>query len=132
MLAFDSQGKEEFAPKAVQYDGADNSLDVLKDAEVRNVALILKEQGIDPIIELTDAYNARDEDPESINYGKFLMPPVERRALMKELLKYVHPQLKSIDHQGNGGGNKVIVVLQMPDGSQSVKEVEARGKQIDV
>lgn len=97
----------------------------------RDVSQILEEAGIEPLDELLAMYNERVDDPGSKDHGKFVMSPGERRALMKELLKYKHPQLKSVEHTGNGGDNRVVVVLQMPDGTQKSHAVEARGKVID-
>lgn len=92
---------------------------------------ILEAEGIDPVKELLDAYNERVDDPGSPDHGKFVMSPGERRSLMRELLKYTHPQLKSVDHSGTID-NKLTVVLRMPDGTTHAKDVEQRGKPIDV
>ena len=94
------------------------------------VADILAEANIDPVKELLDAYNERIDDPGSPDHGKFVMSPGERRALMKEMLKYTHPMLKSVEHTGMGD-NKIVVVLNMPDGSMKTQEIEARGKVIN-
>jgi len=91
---------------------------------------ILISQDLDPAAELLRMYNEREEDINSPDYGKFVMKPNERRHLMLELLKYTHPQLKSIDHKGMTN-NAVTVILNMPDGTQSHKQVESRGKVID-
>lgn len=96
----------------------------------REIQRILEEAGIDPVAELIAAYNERVDDPLSPDNGKFVMAPHERRTLMKEMLKYTHPQLKAVEHTGTDD-KRITVVLQMPDGSRSSQEVQARGKVID-
>lgn len=95
------------------------------------VSQILENAGINPVQELVDAYMEREDDPMSDNFGKFKMSPGERRSLMKEMLKYTHPQLKNIDHSGTVD-NRITVIIKMPDGSMSSQDVAQRGKPIDV
>lgn len=106
----------------------------LTDGEGKSLSIsdVLAQHDINPIDELLRMYNERVEDPNSPDNGKFVMAPPERRALMKELLKYTHPQLKAVEHKGNAGGNQIVVVLKMPDGSVQHKEFEQRGKVVDV
>ena len=87
---------------------------------------ILERHDIEPIEELITMYHERDEE------GKFVMSPAERRSLMKELLKYKHPQLKAVEHKGRPEDNRITVVIQMPDGSRAATQVEQRGKVVDV
>jgi hypothetical protein len=95
------------------------------------VAEILKREQIDPIEELLTMYNERDEDPDSPNYGKFVMSRAERVSLMKEIMRYQHPTLKAVEHKGNVADQKITVVLMMPDGSQHHKNVAQRGEVLD-
>lgn len=106
--------------------------EVPTEEEQKTVSAILEKAGINPVEELVRMYEEKVDDPEDPNFGKFVMSPGERRALMKEMLKYTHPQLKSVEHTGNGADNKLVVVLQMPNGEERAQEVEKRGKVIDV
>jgi hypothetical protein len=95
------------------------------------ISQILEKHDIDPVEELITMYNERNEDPESPDYGKFVMSRSERVSLMKEILKYQHPTLKAVEHKGNADDKRVTVVLMMPDGSTHRNDVEQRGKVID-
>lgn len=86
------------------------TLSSLTEKRVHDISAVLSAAGIDPVQELIDAYNERDDE------GKFVMSAQERRSLMKELMKYTHPQLKAVDHSGTID-KRVVVVLEMPDGS---------------
>lgn len=97
----------------------------------RTVGDILEEAGIDPTEELIEMYNRRIEDPNSPDHGKFAMSQSERVSIMRELLKYQHPTLKAVEHTGNTEDNRIVVVLQMPDGSRTQQHVESRGKVTD-
>lgn len=82
---------------------------------------ILDRNKLDPVQELIDMYHDRDED------GELTMKRGERIALMKELMKYVHPQKKTTDGGNRGQGN-LVVVLNMPDGSQDQRVLDVRSK----
>jgi len=96
------------------------------------VSQILEQHGIDPVEELIAMYNERVEDPNSPDYGKFVMSRSERVSLMKEILRYQHPTLKAVEHKGNADDRRVTVVLMMPDGTSHRNDVEQRGKVVDV
>lgn len=106
--------------------------DLLKPAEPKKtlsdaaVSEILALNEIDPLQELLDAYNERDDD------GSFVMSRAERTSLMKTLLEYHRPKLKSVEHKGDPVKNQLTIVLAMPDGSCQIKQVEKRGEAIDV
>jgi hypothetical protein len=95
------------------------------------VSEILAQHDINPVEELLAMYNERVEDPESPDYGKFVMSRSERVSLMKEIMKYQHPTLKAVEHKGNADDRRITVVLMMPDGTSHHKDVEQRGKVID-
>ena len=95
------------------------------------VSQILDQHGINPVEELIAMYNERVEDPESPDYGKFVMSRAERVSLMKEIMKYQHPTLKAVEHKGSADDRRITVVLMMPDGSKQVNDVAQRGKVID-
>lgn len=95
------------------------------------VAQILARHDLDPVEEMLSMYNERVEDPDSPDYGRFVMTRAERLSIMREILKYQHPTLKAVEHTGDRESNRITVVLQMPDGSRSEKEIAARGKIID-
>jgi len=101
--------------------------------EVRKMSVteILEQNDINPIEELLAMYNEREEDPDSPNYGKFIMSRGERVSLMKEIMKYQHPTLKAVEHKGGDTDRRITVVLMMPDGSSHSQKVEQRGKVID-
>ena len=98
----------------------------------KSVTDILAEFGLDPIDELLSMYNERIEDPESPDYGKFVMSRAERVSLMKEIMKYQHPTLKAVEHKGSTDDRSITVVLMMPGGDRVEQKVEQRGKAIDV
>jgi hypothetical protein len=97
-----------------------------------SVTDILKQHDINPVEELLAMYNERVEDPDSQDYGRFVMTRAERVSLMKEILRYQHPTLKAVEHKGDPESNRITVVLMMPDGSRSEQTTAQRGKVIDV
>lgn len=97
-----------------------------------SVTDILKQHDINPVEELLAMYNERVEDPDSPDYGRFVMTRAERVSLMKEILRYQHPTLKAVEHKGDPESNKITVVLMMPDGSRSESTAAQRGTLIDV
>lgn len=97
-----------------------------------SVTDILKQHEINPVEELLTMYNERVEDPDSQDYGKFVMTRAERVSLMKEILRYQHPTLKAVEHKGDPESNRITVVLMMPDGSKSEPTSAQKGVTIDV
>lgn len=98
----------------------------------KTVSDILNEHDINPVEELIAMYNERNEDPDHPDYGKFIMSRAERVSIMREILKYQHPTLKAVEHKGDPESSKITVVLMMPDGSRTERDVAQRGKIIDV
>lgn len=113
-------------PKALPMNGRSNqTLSQPKEAFITTLAKALAAQEIDPIEELVTMYKERDEE------GNFVMSRGERSALMKDLLQYIHPKLKAVEHRGQED-RSLTVVLVMPDGTSQQRQVERRGDPIDV
>lgn len=109
---------------------ANEEIKVLSQRKI-TVAEILARHDLDPVEEMLAMYNERVEDPNSPDYGKFVMTRAERLSIMREILKYQHPTLKAVEHTGDKESNRITVILQMPDGSREHKDIAARGKILD-
>lgn len=79
---------------------------------------LLADRGIDPVNELLDLYIETDK------HGDRVMPVKERLALMKELLQYTAPKLKSVDQNINLRADLNVKLVQFtPEMIEPLKKV---------
>lgn len=95
------------------------------------VAAIMARMDCDPIEDLITLANARCEDPNDENYGKFVLTNGQRIKVLTELAKYRYPNKKATDSGVGGGSGHITVILNLPSGRQDIRDVGQRGKVID-
>jgi hypothetical protein len=69
----------------------------------------LAHREIDPIEELIDMYEETDGE------GNYTMAPRDRKSLMLELLKYIAPQLKSMDINASIKSDVQVSIVRFSD-----------------